>query len=293
MTRRLVLFVLLASILAAPSTALAQSVGTATPPAEIQREIHLFLHEDVSKFTDEECGVTDDRSRARLHIESNPRGHSIQRSINEGGRIVDADESPIDEPGCLFEFELTFPEAPGYAFRVTPDVLALIPYYVIEKVEEPLILAMDQYGSRTPELDGMTVPEPEPTPTPAPPTPTPAPTPEAGQVDDDTYRIVGYFVLRSESVTNTSTTCRGIGGYSDVSDGAQVIIRDGNNNILGVGRLDTNTELSSSRGCSYTFSMEVPRAPFYQVEFSHRSPLVYTFEDMEDMGWQLFLGLGD
>jgi hypothetical protein len=288
--RRLVSLVLLTSFLLAPSLVLAQDAGT--PPAEVRREVHLFLHEDVAQVTDDECGLTDHRSQARLFVESEPRRHSIQRTIHDGGRPVDADESPIDEPGCLFEFELVFPDAPGYAFRIAPTLLAKVPFYVLAGSQDPLVLAMDQYGSRTPPLDGITVPTPEPTPTPPPPTPTPIPTPEAGKIDDDTYRIVGRFVLRSEGVVNTATGCYGTGGYSDVSDGAQVIIRDGNNNILGVGRLE-DTDLSGAFGCSYIFTMEVPEAPFYQIEFSHRSPLVYTFEEMEDMGWEVWLGLGD
>jgi hypothetical protein len=72
-----------------------------------------------------------------------------------------------------------------------------------------------------------------------------------------------------------------------------VVVRDGNENILGVDRLEEDTEKSVPFGCSYRFFIEVPKAEFYVIEFGRRGESIYTFEEMEDLSWLVILGLSE
>ena len=89
--------------------------------------------------------------------------------------------------------------------------------------------------------------------------------------------------------------CRGTGGYDDVREGAQVVVKDGGGKII------ASTSLSSGKAarpdytwrCQFDFAIQdVPKADFYQVEVSHRGALTYSRQDMEERGWFVALTLG-
>lgn len=168
MMRHIVLLTLLAALLITPLTVLAQPVGTAMPTTEAQREVLLFLYEDASQPVDDGCGVSGEKERARFFAEADPLSHEIQWTIHRGGEFVTATDSPVDAAGCLFTFDLSFPVTREYSFRVGSTPLAIIPFDVIVNSDAPLILAMDQYGSRTPQGEGIAVPTPLPPSTPDP-----------------------------------------------------------------------------------------------------------------------------
>lgn len=124
----------------------------------------------------------------------------------------------------------------------------------------------------------------EPTTT-APPTTTTIPVPT----------VNGAIVLREFS---TSEPCFGRGGFDDMRGGANVVVRDGNENVIGTGTLESGVlvDTGSGRGnhyCEFGFSVELARtADFYTVEVAGRGGPVYSHADMEENGWEVNLTLG-
>jgi hypothetical protein len=105
--------------------------------------------------------------------------------------------------------------------------------------------------------------------------------------------ITGTFTLTSSDVTNTATTCSGTGGYSDITDGLGVIVRDEAGKTIGTGSLTTDTAKSSSRGCAFTFTVPLTDdAQFYEVEVGHRGKITHSRAEMESSGWTIDLTLG-
>ena len=85
-------------------------------------------------------------------------------------------------------------------------------------------------------------------------------------------------------------------GYSDVHAGASVTIRNGSNNIAGVGTLGEGKSVSlaqwhsegnSSNGCRFEFTASVADSPYYVVSVGNRGAV--TFQKGEAMD----LTLGD
>jgi hypothetical protein len=102
-----------------------------------------------------------------------------------------------------------------------------------------------------------------------------------------TVLVHGKFVV--------GNPCSAVGGYSDVSAGAQVVIKDGAGAILqtgalGLGHLVDYSGLNAT--CAFDFSVDgVPDAPFYQVEVSSRGDISYSAVEMEQNGWHVELSL--
>lgn len=79
------------------------------------------------------------------------------------------------------------------------------------------------------------------------------------------------------------------GGYSDVAAGGQVTVQDGEGTILATTTLAGG--ILNSRGCTFSFSTEVPDADFYQVTITHRGALTYSRTDLEANGWKVLAHL--
>ena len=112
-------------------------------------------------------------------------------------------------------------------------------------------------------------------------------------VTPDTYTITGAIVLRdSTSVERDGDECYGTGGFSDMRVGTGATVRDGSGTVIGTGRIITASEWSPGT-CEFTFEITgLPRSDFYVLEVSHRGELVYSFEEIEDLGWYVGLSLG-
>ncbi len=114
-----------------------------------------------------------------------------------------------------------------------------------------------------------------------PPEPTATPTPEHVTVE-------GVFALASDRVT---PSCRGEGGYSDITPGTEVLLTSGTGDILDVTRLGdaAEPEYLGSSGCVYTFELSVPRGhEYYTVEVGSRGSFTYTFEEITDEGTLMY-----
>jgi hypothetical protein len=92
----------------------------------------------------------------------------------------------------------------------------------------------------------------------------------------------------------TATTCAASGGYDDIHDGAQVVVKDGAGVIIGTGLLALDPE-ADKRGnvCVWTFKVPVKTSDFYSLNIGHRDPLTYSHDEMESEAWNVGLTLGD
>lgn len=73
--------------------------------------------------------------------------------------------------------------------------------------------------------------------------------------------------------------------YRDLAVGAQVVISDGQGNTLATSTLVGG--VLDRRGCTFSFSAEVPEAKFYAVSVMQRRTLTYSFGDMVSSDWQV------
>jgi hypothetical protein len=110
------------------------------------------------------------------------------------------------------------------------------------------------------------------------------------------HTVAGTFTLTDTdtdpSITTIANGCEGTGGYSDIRPGAGVTLKDGDGKVLATSFLDSGSGTANS--CSFTFSLaNVPEAPFYTVEISHRGQLSYSLSDMKAQDWSLSLTLGN
>jgi len=110
------------------------------------------------------------------------------------------------------------------------------------------------------------------------------------------HTINGAFVLLDtdptySSIKTVGSGCEGTGGYSDLSPGAQVTLRDGDGKTLGSTALSEGS--GSSTSCTFTFSIpNIPEVPFYAVEISHRGQVTNSLADMRANGWTFSLSIG-
>jgi hypothetical protein len=80
-------------------------------------------------------------------------------------------------------------------------------------------------------------------------------------------------------------------GYSDVSAGSSVRVVDESGTIVGMSSL-TGGELNQS-GCKFSFSVELPRARFYEIQVGRREGLRTSYEELVSQGWAIEGSLGD
>jgi hypothetical protein len=90
------------------------------------------------------------------------------------------------------------------------------------------------------------------------------------------------------------TSCSGTGGFADIKDGAQVVIRDAAGAIVGTATIAVASDLTSTFDsiCRYTFATTVPDSAFYTVEIANRKGPTYQRVDLEANGWRVDLTLG-
>lgn len=104
-----------------------------------------------------------------------------------------------------------------------------------------------------------------------------------------THVLVGSLSLKDGFVEG-SDGCEGDGGYDDIREGAQVVVRS-------QGKTIATTDLGSGRrvdgACAFLFLVsELPDAEFYSVEVSHRGGLEYSRDQMEATDWEPTISLG-
>lgn len=105
------------------------------------------------------------------------------------------------------------------------------------------------------------------------------------------HTIVGTMEIRTDEgvVRTTDGRCTGRGGYNDLSKGAQVVVRDQHNDIVGTSELGAG---KPDGWCDFPFTVKVPNRDVYQVEVSHRGAITYSRSKLEDANWRLHLTVG-
>ncbi|MEV4096953.1 hypothetical protein [Streptosporangium saharense] len=92
-----------------------------------------------------------------------------------------------------------------------------------------------------------------------------------------TVTVADFSAVR----TTNEVTCVTTGGYSDIQEGAQVVVTDASGTTVALGRLAYGS-WNRHTGCVFLFN--VPDVPgghkFYGVEVGHRGRLQYTAEQV-------------
>jgi hypothetical protein len=95
---------------------------------------------------------------------------------------------------------------------------------------------------------------------------------------------------------NADGSCYGTGGYGDMSEGANVVVRNGLGDViessqLGQGKSEASNETAAF--CRFAFAVEdVPDSTFYAIEIAHRGEVNYSMAEMESRNWKVELSLG-
>jgi hypothetical protein len=95
--------------------------------------------------------------------------------------------------------------------------------------------------------------------------------------------------------------CQGGGGYGDVTEGAQVLVKDTSGTTVAFGTLEAGSltgvpeQPLSENGweCELPFTVRnIPTLDAYSVETGTRGGLLYTHDEMVSSGWTIGLTLG-
>ena len=121
-----------------------------------------------------------------------------------------------------------------------------------------------------------------------------------------TYALTGYLNLAQQQGTGYSnytiptgsdTACEGLGGYSDIQAGAQLVVKDEAGKVIGSGALDQGhldlDLFGAGSVCAFPFEIAgLPKAAQYQVGMGNRGSITYSFADLETKEWDVKLTLG-
>jgi hypothetical protein len=132
-----------------------------------------------------------------------------------------------------------------------------------------------------------------------------AQTPEAGMVvkgHSNVSLVVaegptlkGTFTLIDSDISRSASGCAGTGGFSDVKQGMQVVVKNQKGEILALGELDSDNYSGEHANvvCEFPFSVrDIPRAEFYEIEVGRRGGLKYSLDDLRKAGWAVRFSLG-
>jgi hypothetical protein len=112
------------------------------------------------------------------------------------------------------------------------------------------------------------------------------------------HTLTGKIRLTDSAINHASAqSCSGSGGYSDMSAGTAVVVKDGAGKVIGTSQLDAGSvptaEQYSTVKCDFTFQVAgLSKAAFYSVEVSHRGAQTFSAADLEAQGWAVSLTLG-
>lgn len=118
-------------------------------------------------------------------------------------------------------------------------------------------------------------------------TASPSPSSSAG---GETFTVIGTLTLIDSGNENLGGGgCEGGGGYSDMTEGAQVVVRDATGKTIAVDALQAGTRADSVT-CEFGFEIfDVPPAGGgpYSVEVSHRGEISFTQAEATDVALTL------
>jgi hypothetical protein len=99
--------------------------------------------------------------------------------------------------------------------------------------------------------------------------------------------------LELTDADTAAQNCVGTGGYDDISEGTNVVVKDQGGRILGSGSMDAGTSTDSVT-CSYTFTVPNVRQDQqqYTLEISHRGGITQSESQLQAAGWSFSVTLG-
>jgi len=105
--------------------------------------------------------------------------------------------------------------------------------------------------------------------------------------------VTGSITVRdTDQAYLFGSSCRTDGGYDDIQAGTNVVVKDGQGAIIGVGSLEDG-QADSAFDCRFNFSLEVKGSEFYSFEVANRGELSYSRADLEANGWNVAFSLGN
>jgi hypothetical protein len=109
----------------------------------------------------------------------------------------------------------------------------------------------------------------------------------------ETASVSGVFILTDSAglngVASDGTSCEGADGYSDVSEGTAVTVKNGKGEFLATTSLGQGT--GNTAECTFSFSFPVTEGEDrYVVSVGRRGEFSYTFEQLRARGVQVRLG---
>jgi hypothetical protein len=109
----------------------------------------------------------------------------------------------------------------------------------------------------------------------------------------ESHALTGDLSLYADGDLTVGSGCEGVGGYSDITPGAQVVVEDDTGRTLATGALGDG--VFDGVACVFDFGFDaVPKASFYRIhQGSNRGVLQYSYQDMVDSDWAVHLTLGD
>jgi hypothetical protein len=106
--------------------------------------------------------------------------------------------------------------------------------------------------------------------------------------------ITGTVTI-NELVDAGSSPCSGEGGYSDITEGLGVVVKNEEGTTLANGSLgEGRREGEPIPVCTFPFTItDVPKAEFYSVSAGRRGELTYSYDEMVEQDWKVALSIGD
>jgi hypothetical protein len=108
------------------------------------------------------------------------------------------------------------------------------------------------------------------------------------------HDISGSFTLFDSDMTgDDGDLCEGEGGYGDLGSGTPVRVTDAEGKLIGATTLGFGH--TTARGaCEFEFTIpDVEETEFYRFEVGRRGEISYSKDELADVGWAVFLSVGD
>lgn len=109
------------------------------------------------------------------------------------------------------------------------------------------------------------------------------------------HAIIGTFRLSGSDDEDFRSSgkygCSGLGGYSDIELGKQIVITNEDSHILATAILLPHPD-ATNKECLFQFLADVPDAQYYSFKLGRRGEIVYSKSDLEASKWHVDLELG-
>ena len=110
------------------------------------------------------------------------------------------------------------------------------------------------------------------------------------------HTLHGTLTLTTSSdITRSGGHCSGTGGYSDLTAGGAVTVKNESGTVIATGSLDQGVSDATypTVVCHFAFTISnVPDAKFYSIEVTHRGALTYSQDQLNSNDWKVDATIG-